>query len=302
VLTSCSGGFRAWIEPSVLNVLIKLKNRGLAENTLRNYEYRLNRLAQAVDLDNSDQVLKYIANLKGSNCYRETFVKAYIHYARLYHIDFIKPKYRTEKRLPRVPSTEIVKEFIARASFKYAVIFKLLSETGAMPKELHNVRLKDIDFDSGTLAVQGLKGHTSRIFKLKEETLAMLKSYTGFYASDPSLFPNSKAMLKAWVRVRELLTNKLKDPKYHAVRLYDLRHYYACQLYARTKDILLVMKQLGHKKIETTLIYTQLIGTPSDDDFICKAAKTVEEAKVLIESGFEFVCDLDNYKLFRKRK
>jgi integrase len=247
-------------------------------------------------------VLEWISNVKGSYCYRETFVKAYVHYAKLYGIDFIKPKYRAERRIPRVPTTETVKALIANSSSRYAVIFKLLSETGSMPKELHNARLKDIDFDSGTLAIQGLKGHTSRIFKLKEETLAMLKSYTGMYASSPSLFPNSKAMLKAWVRVRELLATKLQDPKYHAVRLYDLRHYFACQLYARTKDILLVMKQLGHKKIETTLIYTQLIDF-DNDEWICKAAKTVEEAKVLIESDFQYVATSpEGYMLFRKRK
>ena len=33
-----------------------------------------------------------------------------------------------------------------------------------------------------------------------------------------------------------------------------------------------------------------------------KTAKTVEEARELIESGFEYVTDLDSCKLFRKRK
>ena len=33
----------------------------------------------------------------------------------------------------------------------------------------------------------------------------------------------------------------------------------ATTLYAKTRDILLVKQQMGHKKIETTLIYTQLL-------------------------------------------
>jgi integrase len=211
------------LDGKILTLLVKLKSKGLSENTLKNYEYRLNRLAQAVDLDNPDQVLEFISNVQGSNCYRETFVKAYTYYARLNGIPFDKPKYRTERRLPKVPTTETIGEIIARSSRKYSTVFKLLAETGAMPKELHNARLKDIDFDAGTLAIQGLKGHTSRIFKLKQETLAMLKTYASQFGSGPSLFPNSKAMLKTWVRVRELLATKLQDPKYHAVRLYDLR-------------------------------------------------------------------------------
>ena len=35
---------------------------------------------------------------------------------------------------------------------------------------------------------------------------------------------------------------------------------------------------------------------------ILSDAKTLEEAKQLIESGFEYVCDMEDCKLFRKRK
>ncbi|MEM3578084.1 MAG: hypothetical protein QXX51_06505 [Candidatus Bathyarchaeia archaeon] len=61
------------------------------------------------------------------------------------------------------------------------------------------------------------------------------------------------------------------------------------------------MKVLGHRNIKNTLIYTQLIPS-NEDDFICKAATTIEEAEQLIEAGFEYVCDIEGVKLFRKRK
>ena len=48
-------------------------------------------------------------------------------------------------------------------------------------------------------------------------------------------------------------------------------------------------------------MYTQLVQF-KNDDYICKVAKTVEQAKDLIESGFEFVCNIDGAKMFRKRK
>jgi len=71
--------------------------------------------------------------------------------------------------------------------------------------------------------------------------------------------------------------------------------------YHKTKDILHVMKLLGHKNIKNTLVYTQLIEF-KDDEYVCKVAKNVEEAKPLVEAGFEYVCDFDDAKLFRKRK
>jgi integrase len=83
--------------------------------------------------------------------------------------------------------------------------------------------------------------------------------------------------------------------------IHTFRHWKATIEYAKTKDILYVMRLLGHKSIKNTLVYTQLIEFKADE-FICKAAQTVQEASDLIENGFEFVCAFDNAKLFRKRK
>lgn len=85
------------------------------------------------------------------------------------------------------------------------------------------------------------------------------------------------------------------------IRLYDFRHYFATMLYQRTKDILYVKEQMGHKRIENTLIYTHLIRF-SDEEYVSAVARTVEEARKLVEAGFEHVCNHDDVMLFRKRK
>ena len=129
----------------------------------------------------------------------------------------------------------------------------------------------------------------------------MLKTYLKEQGNKEPLFPNSKSMLKAWLRVRNLLTEKLKEPQLRTIRLYDLRHYYATMTYYKTKDIFYVKQQLGHKKLETTLIYTQLVNF-GEEEYTCRVAKTLEQATQLIEQGFEYVTEIDNAKLFRKRK
>ncbi|MEM3153261.1 MAG: site-specific integrase, partial [Candidatus Bathyarchaeia archaeon] len=63
-----------------------------------------------------------------------------------------------------------------------------------------------------------------------------------------------------------------------------------------------VMQMLGHRNIKNTLVYTQLINSQENNEYVCKVAKTVEQASELIEAGFEYVCDFDGVKLFRKRK
>jgi hypothetical protein len=67
--------------------------------------------------------------------------------------------------------------------------------------------------------------------------------------------------------------------------------------YAKTKDILHVMKVLGHKNIQNT----QLVNF-ENDDYYSATARSVEEAQKLVETGFEYVCTFNYVKLFRKRK
>jgi len=38
------------------------------------------------------------------------------------------------------------------------------------------------------------------------------------------------------------------------------------------------------------------------DQFHSATAKTVEDAQKLIEAGFEYVCEFDEVKIFKKRK
>jgi hypothetical protein len=74
--------------------------------------------------------------------------------------------------------------------------------------------------------------------------------------------------------------------------------------YHKTKDILHVMQFLGHKNIKNTLIYVQLAKELFKDqqEYISKVAKTETEACALIEAGFEYICDFNEAKIFRKPK
>ena len=70
---------------------------------------------------------------------------------------------------------------------------------------------------------------------------------------------------------------------------------------ATVLDQLRFRNLLGQKNIRNTLVYTHLVNFESDD-YVCRVARAVEEAKVLVESGFDYVTDVEGYKLFRKRK
>jgi len=93
----------------------------------------------------------------------------------------------------------------------------------------------------------------------------------------------------------------LQNPRLRQITFHTLRHWKATMEYHRTKDILFVKQLLGHTNINATLIYTHLIDVGSDEYHV-RAAKTIDEAKELLEVGFEYVTDMDDIRLFRKRK
>jgi hypothetical protein len=61
------------------------------------------------------------------------------------------------------------------------------------------------------------------------------------------------------------------------------------------------MSILGHKNIRNTLVYTHLVDFHGDE-FVCKIARTIQEGKELVESGFDYVSEFDGIQLYRKRK
>jgi hypothetical protein len=67
-----------------------------------------------------------------------------------------------------------------------------------------------------------------------------------------------------------------------------------------------VKRVLGHKSIMTNQryvdLYEEIYSDLKPDGYVCEVASTVEEAKKLIEQGFEFVCEIDGEQLFKKVK
>ena len=62
-----------------------------------------------------------------------------------------------------------------------------------------------------------------------------------------------------------------------------------------------VMRVLGHKSIQNTLVYTQMVQFKKEE-YASATANTIEDAQKLVEEGFEYVTEIDGVKLFRKRK
>jgi len=137
------------------------------------------------------------------------------------------------------------------------------------------------------------------MFKVSGKLVAMLNTLP---KRSEKVFSTSLKTHRASFNIqRKRLARKLHNPRLLRISFHTLRHWKATMEYHRTKDILHVKQLLGHRSIQSTMIYTHLINFEGDD-FTCRTAKTIDEAKGLIEAGFDYVTDMNGCKLFRKRK
>jgi len=110
---------------------------------------------------------------------------------------------------------------------------------------------------------------------------------------------------RQYQRTKLKLAAKLQNPRINKIMLKTLRTWKATTLYHQTKDPWYVMEFLGHTTLQHTKKYVQLeraLFQNQSDEFVCKIAKTPEEAMALIEFSFEYIDEINHVYLYRKRK
>jgi integrase len=282
-----------------------MKNQAKADDTIKNTSKALKRLAKSTDLNNPEQVTQFIANLQVSTSYKKNLCVAYNKYCQYNKMKWEMPRYTPKPKLIKIPTKEKLEMIISASGKTLATRLTISLECGLRPVELCNLKVKDIDLEQRIIYPTTAKHGTPRALKISNKLQRMIQDHIvrNELNQNDNLFNGNSEMFGTLYRtVRNRLAKKLKDPTIRTIRLYDFRHYFATNLYHKTRDILFLKQQMGHKKIETTLIYTQLLQFEQDDNYTCKVAQNVEQATELIENGFEYVTEMDGLKLFRKRK
>jgi integrase len=293
------------ITHAILNVLIKLKNNAKSDCTIKFVDKALRRINKYADLDNPEEVKQFIANLETSDSYKKNLCFAYGHYCDYYKITWEKPKYYQEPKAIRIPTTAQIDMLIANSGRIMTVKLTLSKETGLRPVEVCNLKVKDIDLERKIVYPTTAKHGAPRTLKISNSLREMLRTHIDEHKlnlNDKLFKGDSENYGKHYRLHRNKLAERLHKPELKSIRLYDFRHYFATRLYAKTRDILFVKQQMGHKKIETTLVYTQLLNQNGDEEYTCKTASNIKEAQDLIEHGFEYHDEIDGIKLYRKRK
>ena len=167
--------------------------------------------------------------------------------------------------------------------------------------EAWKLKWTDLDFKKRAVRVTPEKNGEPRELPISDTMIAMLNLLPKMFQrvfGDGVLANFSRNFRKQRLRI----SHKLQNSRILKITFHSLRHWKASMEYHQTKDIMHVKRLLGHRNINNTMLYTHLVSFERDDHFTCRVANTVEEATSLIEAGFDYVCQIDQAKLFRKRK
>jgi integrase len=256
---------------------------------------------RGADLFNPESVKATIMFQQWSNSTKAQIIAAYKRFAVLNHISWTPPKCKIVRKLPYIPLEKDIDELIASCGKKLSTVLQLLKESGMRIGECLRLDWDDIDLEQRTIVINNPEKHGNpRMFKISEKLVMMLNRIP---RDSNKVFGSSwQTMRSNFNAQRKRSAKKLGNPKLLRIHFHTLRHFKATMEYHRTKDILYVMKLLGHKNIANTLLYTQLVEFEENDQYCTAVADNVEDAQKLIQSGFEYVCNHENVMLFRKRK
>jgi integrase/recombinase XerD len=180
---------------------------------------------------------------------------------------------RLAKRLPRhVLSQREAERVIAIPDVRTPLglrdraMLEILYSTGIRRMELISLKLYDLDPDRGTLMIREGKGRRQRVVPIGERALRWTEKYIrevrptlapssdeGYIFLTHKGYPFEADSMTEHIRV---YVERAEIPKHGAVHLF--RHTMATLMLEGGADIRFIQAMLGHSKLETTQIYTQV--------------------------------------------
>jgi integrase/recombinase XerD len=204
-------------------------------------------------------------------------------------------------RLPRALTDEQVKalrdHFEARVSQARGshhqrdalldrAVFHLFWQSGLRIGELEELRLEDLDLAGRRLSVRNGKGMKDRTVYMTDTTVHALRAYLTVRGAGPTdhVFLYRNQALK-----KDLARSRIKDAgKRVGVKVYPhrLRHTTATQLLNAGCPVTSIQKFLGHKKLNTTMVYARAYDKTVEADYYAAMGR-IEQRLALVKEPKE---------------
>jgi site-specific recombinase XerD len=174
---------------------------------------------------------------------------------------------RVPQKLPVVLSRDEVTRLIAAApNLKSQTALSVAYATGLRVSEVVGLKVTDIDSKRMTLRVEQGKGRKDRYVMLPPVLLERLRAWWRLAHAQgkmlpggwlfPGMDPTNPLTARQLNRAINIAAETAKIDK--RVSMHTLRHSFATHLLEQKVDIRLIQVMLGHKKLETTVVYTHV--------------------------------------------
>jgi integrase len=282
-----------------------MKKQGYSDITVETRMKKLQRLIRlGAKLLDPESVKEVVAKQPWKVSTKAQVCNIYGCFAKLNGLDWNPPIYKPNYEMPFIPTEAEIDALIAGAGRKTAALLQLLKETGIRIGEACQLTWADVDFERCTLRVKAEKNSKPRIFHISRKLIDMLNMLPK--EGEHQFNVNARILETSFRMLRMRLAKRLGNPRLKNITFHTIRHWKATMEYHKTKDVLHVKELLGHRSLDSTLIYINIeravFGSDCNDEFHVKVAKAPEEIKTLLEAGFEYVCEKDELMFFRKRK
>ena len=180
---------------------------------------------------------------------------------------------RLDRRLPRTVLTQGEIEAVLNAveveepmGVRDRAILEVLYSTGMRRMEVINLRWDDIDGERGILFIREGKGKADRMVPIGERALKWCEKYLYevrpsllLGGSDPAFFLTQYGEVFTPNRMTQLVRNRIRAADIgKSGSCHMFRHSCATLMLENGADIRFIQQLLGHAKLDTTQIYTQV--------------------------------------------
>jgi len=172
-------------------------------------------------------------------------------------------------------------------------VFYLLWQGGLRLSEVESLRLEDLDLVGKRISVRQGKGCKDRTVFLTQITVSVLQDFLevrGRGFSDHVFLYHNASLNKSYVWSRLKTLSKQTGVRVYAHRL---RHTTATQLLNAGCKITSIQKILGHKNINTTMIYARAYNRTVADDFYAAMERVERRIEIAsVDDGNEQMDDV----------
>lgn len=258
--------------PFYTKMLNEMKFRRLSESTIKSYVNSVNGLAEFYNIPleqiSNEEIQDYLLYLQEERglAWNTCNIAAS---GLLFFYNVVAnrdtklnlPVRKHKQSLPEVLSQPDVELLLNSVSnMKERIILMTAYSAGLRVSELVNLRFNDIDSQRMTIRIVDSKGNKDRYTILSSKLLKTLRNY--YLCSKPEnyLFPSKDLEKKiSTVTAQRIYTKtKIKAKITKGKGIHTLRHSFATHMYESGVDIRIIQKLLGHKSIQSTLIYTHI--------------------------------------------